>query len=128
MIDFTSIHLLYHNIMLVIKLFSAKEKNMEISIKKSGKNMVVKPIGRLDSNTAPEMEKEVLTKLDGITDLQFDLSELKYMSSAGLRIILSCQKKINSVSGTMVLKHVNDLIMEILEATGFKDIVKVEND
>ena len=81
--------------------------------------------GRLDTTTAPELEKELKASLDGITELTFDLAALEYISSAGLRVLLSAQKTMNR-QGTMKLTHVNETIMEIFEVTGFSDILTVE--
>ena len=82
--------------------------------------------GRLDTITAPQLESELNAKLDGITGLTLDFAELLYISSAGLRVILSCQKKMNAASGTMIIKNVNTMIMDIFEATGFIDILTIE--
>ena len=81
--------------------------------------------GRLDTTTAPELEKELKASLDGVTELTFDLASLEYISSAGLRVLLSAQKTMNR-QGTMKLIHVNETIMEIFEVTGFSDILTVE--
>ena len=81
--------------------------------------------GRLDTTTAPELEKELKVSLDGVTELTFDLAALEYISSAGLRVLLSAQKTMNR-QGTMKLTHVNETIMEIFEVTGFSDILTVE--
>ncbi len=87
--------------------------------------LTVALIGRLDTTTAPELEKELKASLDGITELTFDLAALEYISSAGLRVLLSAQKTMNR-QGTMKLTHVNETIMEIFEVTGFSDILTVE--
>ena len=87
--------------------------------------LTVALIGRLDTTTAPELEKELKASLDGITELTFDLAALEYISSAGLRVLLSAQKTMNR-QGTMKLIHVNETIMEIFEVTGFSDILTVE--
>ena len=81
--------------------------------------------GRLDTVTAPELEKELKTSLDGITELRMDFEKLDYISSAGLRVLLSAQKQMNK-QGTMTLHHVNQTILEIFEVTGFSDILTVE--
>ncbi len=81
--------------------------------------------GRLDTTTAPELEKELKASLDGVTELTFDLAALEYISSAGLRVLLSAQKTMNR-QGTMKLTHVNETIMEIFEVTGFSDILTIE--
>ncbi|MBR4210229.1 MAG: STAS domain-containing protein [Verrucomicrobia bacterium] len=81
--------------------------------------------GRLDTTTAPELEKELKDSLDGVTDLTFDLEKLEYISSAGLRVLLSAQKTMNK-QGTMKLVHVGEVIMEIFEVTGFSDILTIQ--
>lgn len=101
---------------------------MTINTNKNGSTLEVLLEGRLDTSTAPELEKELSALLTGIDKLILDLSDLIYMSSAGLRVVLGCQKKMNAVSGSMVVKNANELIMEIFETTGFLDILTVEND
>ena len=81
--------------------------------------------GRLDTTTAPQLEKELIASLDGVTSLTFDFAELEYISSAGLRVLLSAQKKMNA-KGEMKIKNVNETIMEIFEVTGFSDILTIE--
>lgn len=80
--------------------------------------------GRLDTTTAPTLEAE-LKKLEGITELILELAELEYISSAGLRVLLSAQKIMNR-QGKMVLRNVNSPIIEVFEITGFSDILTVE--
>ena len=81
--------------------------------------------GRLDTMTAPELETELKTALEGVTDLTFDLEKLDYISSAGLRVLLAAQKTMNR-QGSMKVTHVNDIITEIFEVTGFTDILTIE--
>ncbi len=81
--------------------------------------------GRLDTTTAPELEKELSETLDGISDLTLDFEKLEYISSAGLRVLLSAQK-VMSKQGKMKLVHVNEIVMEIFEVTGFQDILTIE--
>ena len=81
--------------------------------------------GRLDTTTAPELEKEIKASLNGITDLKLDLEKLEYISSAGLRVLLSAQKIMNK-QGSMKLSGVNDVVMEVFEVTGFADILTIE--
>ena len=80
--------------------------------------------GRLDTTTAPELEKELGRSLAGVTRLVLDLAGLEYISSAGLRVLLSTQKVMNR-QGNMRLVHVNETIMEIFEVTGFADILTI---
>lgn len=81
--------------------------------------------GRLDTMTAPELDKELQGSLTGVTQLTFDLAKLEYVSSAGLRVLLSAQKVMNK-QGSMVVKNVNEQIMEVFEVTGFTDILTIE--
>ncbi|MBQ9249833.1 MAG: STAS domain-containing protein [Oscillospiraceae bacterium] len=85
----------------------------------------IKLTGRLDTTTSPELEKELKASLDGITALIIDMTGLEYISSAGLRVLLSAQKSMNR-QGEMKIKHVNETIMEIFEVTGFTDILTIE--
>ena len=81
--------------------------------------------GRLDTTTAPQLEAEVKGSLDGVTELVMDFSQLEYLSSAGLRVILAAQKIMNK-QGRMVIRHVNETILEVFEVTGFSDILTIE--
>ena len=91
----------------------------------NGTNLTVVLEGRLDTTTAPDLEKELKDSLDGTTELIMDLEKLEYISSAGLRVLLSAQKTMNK-QGKMKLIHVNEIIMEIFEVTGFSDILIIE--
>ena len=86
---------------------------------------VVKLAGRLDTVTAPELETALKEILPGISELVFDLETLEYVSSAGLRVLLSAQKTMN-LQGEMKVCNVNETIMEIFEVTGFSDILTIE--
>ena len=81
--------------------------------------------GRLDTTTAPQLEEQLKGSLDGVKELVFDMSNLEYISSAGLRVILSSQKIMNK-QGSMIIKNVSEEIMEIFEVTGFVDILTIE--
>ncbi len=81
--------------------------------------------GRLDTMTAPELERELQDILPNAKDLVLDFEQLEYISSAGLRVLLSAQK-IMSKQGRMRITHVNETIMEIFEVTGFVDILTIE--
>ena len=80
--------------------------------------------GRLDTMTAPELEKALTESLSGVSELTLDFENLDYVSSAGLRVLLSAQK-LMSKQGGMKLVHVNETIMEIFEVTGFSDILTI---
>ncbi len=98
-----------------------------LNIKKTieGDNLTVALGGRLDTTTAPELEKSLQESLNGMTELVMDLGELEYISSAGLRVLLSAQK-IMMKQGSMKVTHVNETVMEIFEVTGFVDILTIE--
>ena len=81
--------------------------------------------GRLDTTTAPLLEEELRNDLDSVTRLVLDMEKLEYLSSAGLRVVLAAQKRMNR-QGQLVLKHVPESILEIFEATGFLDILTME--
>ena len=98
---------------------------MKIELNKNGNALILSVSGRLDIAGAPELEKVVNSELEGITDLTFDFKELEYISSAGLRVLLIAIKKMNA-QGNMVVKHANDVVMEVFEVTGFIDLMNVE--
>ena len=98
---------------------------MTINRKEQGNELELALSGRLDTTTAPQLESELKQSLNGITSLIMDLAELEYLSSAGLRVLLSAQK-VMSKQGAMVIRNVNDTIMEVFEITGFVDILTIE--
>ena len=81
--------------------------------------------GRLDTVTAPELETAIREALDDMTELVLDFEKLDYISSAGLRVLLSAQKALAKKDGMKVI-HVNETIMEIFEVTGFADILNID--
>ena len=81
--------------------------------------------GRLDTTTAPQLETELKQNISGVNELVLDLAALEYLSSAGLRVLLSAQKVMNR-QGCMVVRNVNEVIMEIFEVTGFVDVLTIE--
>ena len=91
----------------------------------NGTTLTLFPEGRLDTVTSPELETVLKDSLDGVTELIFDFEKLEYISSAGLRVLLAAQKRMNS-QGTMKVVHVAEIIMEIFEVTGFSDILTIE--
>ncbi len=98
---------------------------MTIEKKLSGDAATLVVCGRLDTQTAPELEAELDATLPGVKDLTFDMTGLEYVSSAGLRVILKAQKTMNA-QGAMKLIGVNDSIMEVFDITGFLDILTIE--
>ncbi len=98
---------------------------MTINKTQNGDQLIVALEGRLDTTTAPELEADLKSSVDGITKLEFDFSSLEYISSAGLRVLLSAQKVMNK-QGEMVIKNANEDIMDIFDVTGFVDILTIE--
>ena len=98
---------------------------MTIEKKINGETAILNISGRLDTQTAPELEKEVDGVVEGLKELTFDMAGLEYVSSAGLRVILKAQKIMNT-QGSMKLTGVNDGIMEVFDITGFLDILTIE--
>lgn len=98
---------------------------MKLNANVSGTELAIKMEGRLDTTTSPALEAEINGKIQGVTLLVLDMEHLEYLSSAGLRVILSAQKKMNK-QGKMIIKNVNELIMEVFEVTGFSDILTIE--
>ena len=98
---------------------------MTINKEKNGNELLLKLEGRLDTTTAPNLDEVLAAELDGIQKLIFDFSSIEYLSSAGLRSLLSAQKKMNA-QGSMIIKNVSEMISEIFEVTGFSDILTIE--
>ena len=98
---------------------------MTIEKKLNGTELRVKLGGRLDTNTAPQLESEVKLNIVGVKNLVLDFAELEYLSSAGLRVLLALQKAMNK-QGQMIIRNINETIHEIFELTGFIDILTVE--
>lgn len=98
---------------------------MQININKEIEKLTVAPEGRIDTVTAPEFEQKIVENLDGVTDLVLDMTNVKYVSSAGLRVILKVQK-VMIKQGNMKLIGVNKSVMEVFEVTGFLKILKIE--
>ena len=98
---------------------------LNLDKKQENEKLTVVLEGRLDTTTAPELEKLLQESLPGVTELVLDFAKLDYISSAGLRVLLAAQKTMTK-QGSMKLQHVNESIMEILEVTGFVDILTIE--
>lgn len=98
---------------------------LKINQTRNEKNVTVELEGRLDTNTAPELEAAFGEILEGVESLVLDFEKLEYVSSAGLRVLLSAQKTMTK-QGEMKLVHVNETIGEIFEVTGFCDILTIE--
>lgn len=98
---------------------------MTIQKTKNGTSLLLAVEGRLETTTAPELEAVINNELTDVTDLTFDFAALEYISSAGLRVILSAQKKMNA-QGTMKVTNVNEIVNEVFEITGFSDVLTIE--
>lgn len=95
---------------------------MKIEKKMSGTELTVAVEGRLDTTTAPELEKELKEHYGSLTRLTLDFAELEYISSAGLRVVLSAHKAMN---GRMVVNNATEIVREVFEVTGFSDILNI---
>lgn len=100
---------------------------MKIAKTQKGNSLYFALEGRLDTNTAPELEAAIKGSIDGVEELTIDMQGLDYLSSAGLRVLLGAQKTMNK-QGNMRVTHVNDTIMEIFEVTGFADILTIDKE
>ena len=98
---------------------------MEIKKEQTGPVLKMSLSGRLDAVTAPDLDKVVQNELAGVTELTLDFTDLVYVASAGLRVLLLAQKRMKK-QGSMKLIHVSDTVMEIFEVTGFDDILTIE--
>lgn len=98
---------------------------MEIKKTLNGNELLVSVEGRLDTTTAPQLEENVRSSIDGMKSLVFDFEKLEYISSAGLRVLLAMQKIMNK-QGSMTIRNVNETVMEVFEVTGFVDILTIE--
>lgn len=98
---------------------------MNIEQKREGASLTLSLEGRLDTNTAPQLEAVVKAELDGITEVVMDFEKVSYLSSAGLRVLLMAQKRMNS-QGSMVIRHVNKTVHDIFELTGFLNILTIK--
>ena len=97
---------------------------MKIDLKKEDKKLTIKLDGKLDTNTSPELDSK-MSELEGMEEVVIDMKDLDYISSAGLRVLLSMQKVMNK-QGKMTIINVCDNVMDIFEVTGFSDILDIE--
>ena len=98
---------------------------MNIVEERDGTTLTIALEGRLDTMTSPQLEGKLRVSIDGITQLIFDLEKLEYVSSAGLRVLLSAQKVMNR-QGDMVVRNVSPEIMEIFDVTGFVELLNIQ--
>lgn len=99
---------------------------MTITKKLDGDKLTVAVKDRLDTVTAPELEEELKAATDSAKELIMDFAELEYISSAGLRVLLTAHKKMSGKGGSMKLIHVNEMVREVLDVTGFMSVLNVE--
>ncbi|MCM1325973.1 MAG: STAS domain-containing protein [Bacteroidales bacterium] len=98
---------------------------MKIESQKDGGNLIIKLEGRLETSTAPQLQEIAEKELQDVTDLQIDMEQLEYVSSAGLRVLLFISKKMKAKQGNMSICHVGEDIMEVFEITGFNNILTI---
>ena len=98
---------------------------MTIEIKRNAEETTSELVGRLDTTTAPALDKTISEDIGDTKKLVLDIKGLEYISSAGLRVLLSAQKKMQ-VIGSMIVKNVRDEVMDVFEMTGFADILTIE--
>ena len=98
---------------------------MELNKTTQGTTLHIAISGRIDTTTAPQLEAELRSGVSGITELYLDFTDVVYISSAGLRVLLSAQKVMNR-QGKMVISHVNETVMDVFDVTGFVDILTIE--
>ena len=98
---------------------------MTIEIRKNATETIIEIVGRLDTITAPTLDKTIQEDIGDVKDLILDMKGLEYISSAGLRVLLSAQKKMQKI-GSMKVKGVCEEVMEVFEMTGFADILVIE--
>ena len=98
---------------------------MTMEIKKNAEATVIEIVGRLDTMTAPALEKAINEDIGDAKNLVLDMKGVQYISSAGLRVLLGAQKKMQKI-GAMKVTNVCDAVMEVLEMTGFADILVIE--
>ncbi len=98
---------------------------MTITKKREGNKLEILLEGRLDTTTAPQLEAELKEDISGVEELRLDFADLAYISSAGLRVLLSAQKIMNR-QGSMVICNVNEDVMDVFDVTGFIDILTIE--
>lgn len=99
---------------------------MTINQNREGSKLTIKIEGKLDTTTAPELKESLDSTLDGVTELIMDISNLIYISSAGLRVLLLTHKTMSRAGGSMTITGANETVMEIFDMTGFSDILNIE--
>lgn len=100
---------------------------MEILKQLNGKELLIALQGEINTVTAPQFEEVIKNDLDPVSVLIIDMKDLSYLTSAGLRVLLVAQKLMNNKNGQMIIRHVNDSIMDVFTITGFVNILTIEN-
>lgn len=99
---------------------------MEINEYKVEEYLKVTVKGRLDTNTAPELEKTILEEMESINKLDLDFSDLDYISSAGLRVVLMLHKTLSAKKGVLKILHPKEEVMDVFDMTGFSSFLNIE--
>ena len=99
---------------------------MTITTVKDGKKLEVIPEGRIDALTSPELERKLADELDDTEELVFNLENVEYLSTAGLRVFLACSQEMEARGRSIRVVHVNEVIMRVLTLTGFQDFLNIE--
>lgn len=99
---------------------------MKIDREVNGTTLIVRPAGRLETTTAPELQAVIDNELTEVSDLVMDMGQLEYVSSAGLRVLLSATKKMRAKSGSMKIQNVRQEVLEVFKITGFDVILTIE--
>lgn len=100
---------------------------MTIDKTTDGSKLTLAVAGRLDTATSPDFEKEIKESVtDAVTSLDIDMKDLEYISSSGLRVLLSAQKMMNGKQGTLTILNPNEVVSEVFEVTGFSDILTIQ--
>ena len=95
---------------------------------KQGSTLIVKPRGRLDLVSSPTLEKDLKEHMDGVQEIIMDFTDVEYLSSGGLRVLLTTEQQLEKNGGNMTVIHANDYILEVFELVGFTDVITVIKD
>ena len=99
---------------------------LTITKKNEQEKLIVTASGRIDTSTSPQLDTEVKNSLDGITELILDFEKVSYISSSGLRILLSLHKIMDSKEGRLVIRKPTEMVLEVFDVTGFADVLNIE--
>lgn len=99
---------------------------MDILLEKNDKKLNISLVGRLDTNTAPELDNKLADEIEGINEITINIADLDYISSAGLRVVLKYHKQMTSVKGKLVIVKPKEEVMEVFDMTGFSTFLNIE--